>query len=133
MYRQKSPVSASLCFLAVCIVLTSFLTACSGSGGDAPGNSVDPNSMPAGTGGIAFQVVWQPPSSGSQPLSALFFNSCVDYGKQRPPLRVCGERRICFTVLWSVVGSSPRVRGTRLEECPDRHKIRFIPACAGNA
>jgi hypothetical protein len=84
MYRQKSPVYASLCLLAMCIVLTSFFPACSGSGGDAPnsGNSGGPTAMPAGTGGITFQVVWQPPSSrsNSQILMTAAFNSCVDYG-----------------------------------------------------
>jgi len=83
MYQQKSTVSASLCFLAMCIVLTSFLTACSGSGGDAQysGNSGDPTPMPAGTGGITFQVVWPPSSSGSkQLLIAAAFDSCVDHG-----------------------------------------------------
>jgi len=85
MYQQKSSVSASLYFLAMSIVLTSFLTACSGSGGGAPqnqGNSVDPSTLPPGTGGITFQVSWQPPlsSSNSQRLMAAAFNSCVDYG-----------------------------------------------------
>ena len=47
--------------------------------------------------------------------------------------RVCGERG------WKVGranlfhGSSPRVRGTRLEIIPALAHCRFIPACAGNA
>lgn len=81
MYRQRSSVSASLCFLAICIVLTSFFPACSGSGGDAPnsGSSVGPTAMPAGTGGITFQIAWQQ-SSARQILMAAAFNSCVDHG-----------------------------------------------------
>ncbi len=84
MYRQKSPVSASLCLLAMCIVLTGLLSACSGSGGGGapqnPGNSIDPSTLPAGTGGISFQVVFQQPSSGLQAhMLTPAFNSCVDY------------------------------------------------------
>jgi hypothetical protein len=94
MYRQKSPVYASLCLLAICIVLVlaSFLTACSSSGGDVQysgnpvssgdtGSSGDPNAMPPGTGSITFGVVWQQPSSGSNVhMLTPAFNSCVDYG-----------------------------------------------------
>ena len=83
MYRQKSPVYASFYLLAMCIVLTGFFSACSGSGGDAQNavNSVDPNTMSPGTGGISFQLVMQHPSSGLKaPELTPAFNSCVDYG-----------------------------------------------------
>jgi len=82
MYRQKSPVYSSVCHLAMCIVLTSFFSACSGSGGDAQssGNLGNPDAMPPGTGGISFQLVWQHPSSSSKTRNlAPAFNSCVDY------------------------------------------------------
>jgi len=82
MYRQKSPVYASLCLLAMCIVLTSFFPACSGSGGNASNsdNSGGPAAMPAGTGSISFQVVMQQPGSHSKALLTPGFNACVDYG-----------------------------------------------------
>ena len=32
-----------------------------------------------------------------------------------------------------LIGSSPRVRGTRPKTCPCHARIRFIPACAGNS
>ena len=46
--------------------------------------------------------------------------------------RVCGERNTRSYVAGSIVGSSPRVRGTgaRRWGWPSAH--RFIPACAGN-
>ena len=47
--------------------------------------------------------------------------------------RVCGERgpgANCFVLLR---GSSPRVRGTRPLELSRLHRVRIIPACAGNA
>jgi len=47
--------------------------------------------------------------------------------------RVCGER-LCAVVLPFVqIGSSPRVRGTRIRSCRRSFHPRFIPACAGNA
>ena len=82
MNRQKPPVSASLCLLAICIALTGFISACSSSGGGAPqyqGNSVDPSTLPPGTGAITFQIAWQQ-SSSRQILMAAAFNSCVDHG-----------------------------------------------------
>ena len=47
--------------------------------------------------------------------------------------RVCGERMTCHMVGSANLGSSPRVRGTRVYECPCDRQARFIPACAGNA
>ncbi len=47
--------------------------------------------------------------------------------------RVCGERFVGVPLNASILGSSPRVRGTPI---PQRHRFsqrRFIPACAGNA
>ncbi len=86
MYLQKSPVYASLCLLALCIVLTSFFSACSSSGGNAqdPGNAVSTgnsggtNTLPSGTGGISFQVVMQPKSGSQAHKLTPAFNSCVD-------------------------------------------------------
>ncbi len=85
MNRQKSPVSASLCLLLMCIALTSLFSACSNSGGDVQysgnsGNAGDPNAV-SGTGSITFQTVFQQPSSGSNVhMLTPAFNSCVDYG-----------------------------------------------------
>ena len=81
MYRQKSPVYTSLCFLAICIVLSSFFSACSGSGSNAQnsGNSGDTNALPPGTGGISFQLVMQPASGSGAHILTPAFNSCADY------------------------------------------------------
>ena len=47
--------------------------------------------------------------------------------------RVCGERFKRVIVLFVVLGSAPRVRGTRLLGQPPPPAPRFSPACAGNA
>ena len=47
--------------------------------------------------------------------------------------RVCGERRYCSPACAEAAGSSPRVRGTHHGAADERHRDRFIPACAGNA
>ena len=46
--------------------------------------------------------------------------------------RVCGEHLLAMRLLLSLVGSSPRVRGTLLSPDLSRLLSRFIPACAGN-
>ncbi len=52
-----------------------------------------------------------------------------------PPVhpRVCGERYDLPPPLGTGDGSSPRVRGTHLCRLAGGQRIRFIPACAGNA
>ena len=47
--------------------------------------------------------------------------------------RVCGERATTQQFISQMGGSSPRVRGTRLEAHRILGLARFIPACAGNA
>ncbi len=47
--------------------------------------------------------------------------------------RACGERLLVERHECMEFGSSPRVRGTRVREHPQRNVIRFIPARAGNA
>ena len=47
--------------------------------------------------------------------------------------RVCGELRRVFVCSMSDLGSSPRVRGTRLPAHRGEDGRRFIPACAGNS
>ena len=47
--------------------------------------------------------------------------------------RVCGELLSCHTGRYVVVGSSPRVWGTRRSGPPFRESVRFIPACVGNS
>ncbi len=47
--------------------------------------------------------------------------------------RVCVERPIWAPFYTTSTGSSPRVRGTLLLDRDQAYKIRFIPACAGNA
>ncbi len=54
-------------------------------------------------------------------------------GLQRPDHpRVCGEHRMQQAGIKGVIGSSPRVRGTRVDDLPDCLPRRIIPACAGN-
>ena len=47
--------------------------------------------------------------------------------------RVCGELRPRVCLICSMIGSSPRVRGTRGCRLPAAAEGRFIPACAGNS
>ena len=47
--------------------------------------------------------------------------------------RVCGERRPGSSRPRASAGSSPRVRGTPLSCTARAGRMRFIPACAGNA
>src|ERR1700726_2440527 len=47
--------------------------------------------------------------------------------------RACGERKNAMTLLMVETGSSPRMRGTRVEAHDDPIGNRFIPAHAGNA
>ena len=44
-----------------------------------------------------------------------------------------GERSTSVHVFVIASGSSPHARGTRRGRGQERHRIRFIPACAGNA
>jgi len=46
--------------------------------------------------------------------------------------RVCGEHAWKHYYGNATIGSSPRVRGTRLKDSEDLCPYRFIPACAGN-
>ena len=46
--------------------------------------------------------------------------------------RVCGEHSPDGLIAARNEGSSPRVRGTRLANCPDSFGKGIIPACAGN-
>ena len=46
---------------------------------------------------------------------------------------VCGELSSCAALVAAMVGSSPRVRGTRVAEHRPPAGERFIPACAGNS
>jgi len=47
--------------------------------------------------------------------------------------RACGERFKIWPIWVSRIGSSPRVRGTRLNRSANQFRARFIPARAGNA
>ena len=46
---------------------------------------------------------------------------------------MCGERSARDAAIRRADGSSPRVRGTRRHTVDRPNKVRFIPACAGNA
>ena len=47
--------------------------------------------------------------------------------------RVCGERNLASAAGGKEYGSSPRVRGTHYYAVRRISRVRFIPACAGNA
>ena len=57
---------------------------------------------------------------------------------QRPPRqmpvhpRACGEHAVGWCALMNATGSSPRMRGTQLEQIAGFRGARFIPAHAGN-
>jgi hypothetical protein len=72
---------ASLWFFAICIVLTSFFSACSGGSTQQSADTGDTSvAMPAGTGGVVFRLVWeQTPGSGAKALFTPPFNACVDH------------------------------------------------------
>ena len=55
---------------------------------------------------------------------------CVIFATVHP--RLCGEHATAATGVPSGYGSSPPVRGTRLEMSQRQIIVRFIPACAGN-
>jgi hypothetical protein len=83
MSRTMKPNYVSLWFVAICIVLTVLFSACSGGSGQQStntGDTGDTNTMPPGTGGVSFRLVWQQsPLSGAKALFAPPFNVCVDY------------------------------------------------------
>ena len=95
-----------------------------------------------------------PPRCGSSPrvrgtrvvcisrmVQRRFIPACAGNApRQGPPIwrltvhpRVCGERGIVVGRARTAVGSSPRVRGTHQRLGRLVLRIRFIPACAGNA
>ena len=47
--------------------------------------------------------------------------------------RACGELAICAPACIAVIGSSPRLRGTLLDDARRDRQARFIPAPAGNS
>ncbi len=63
--------------------------------------------------------------------NACFGSSAVRCTPDHP--RACGERDFQKNVELLSCGSSPRLRGTRLEPCRERPAQRIIPAPAGNA
>jgi hypothetical protein len=72
---------ASLWFLAICFVVAISISACSSSGGggspEQPSN--DTGTMPPGTGGVSFRLVWQQsPLSGAKAQFTPPFDACVD-------------------------------------------------------
>ncbi len=73
---------------------------------------------------------------GERFIPACAGNARRAHGALRPATvhpRVCGERRSPTLNGAYRVGSSPRVRGTRLRSRHPEARVRFIPACAGNA
>ena len=59
--------------------------------------------------------------------------SCILFFTGPVHPRVCGEREGKCRSIGGIIGSSPRVRGTRDHPVPEYPRWRFIPACAGNA
>ncbi len=95
----------------------------------------------AGGGGSSPRVRGTPFCALSNGMAPRFIPACAG-NATRPPLfvfnrpvhpRVCGERTKRRILPNKSCGSSPRVRGTRIHADAGAHRIRFIPACAGNA
>ncbi len=80
---------------------------------DQRADTVDRRFIPACAGNAAASEVW---------ISKLSVHP-----------RVCGERELPERYVRREDGSSPRVRGTLVEQVGDLLAGRFIPACAGNA
>ena len=62
--------------------------------------------------------------------NTISFNENGFYDRDHP--RVCGEHRIAQAVIGTILGSSPRVRGTPWYFLTNVAFRRIIPACAGN-
>ena len=84
--------------------------------------------------GTPWRLCWHSPPTRFIPAPA---------GNAAPPMpahriepvhpRACGERHLLLGVAQDLVGSSPRLRGTRLAAAAQPARRRFIPAPAGNA
>ena len=80
-------------------------------------------------------------TAASLALRLRFIPACAGNAGLRQPAqaswtvhpRVCGERASGADTNDYVNGSSPRVRGTLIRHSRIVPKVRFIPACAGNA
>ncbi len=90
--------------------------------------------------GSSPRVRGTPPRQPAAPQSRRFIPACAGNTPPRPPAapatavhpRVCGEHTRRTRMPNSLVGSSPRVRGTRDVGHQEVQHARFIPACAGN-
>ena len=101
-------------------------TSSSGSG-SAIGSSPRVRGTPSGIRSWMGRGRFIPACAGNAPTTS--------YRARSAPVhpRVCGERFHDSTTNPTLIGSSPRVRGTRRGEAGLLVGGRFIPACAGNA
>ena len=105
-----------------------------GERGGSSGNS-------ATTGGSSPRVRGTQLAAGLVPVRPRFIPACAGNARARAASarsaavhpRVCGERVIRQFEADQMIGSSPRVRGTRCATPCSATRRRFIPACAGNA
>ncbi len=81
----------------------------------------------------------QIPATGSPPAprfipacagNTTIFCRCFAWQAVHP--RMCGEHTSMYSPGTGMVGSSPHVRGTLIDEVFSHQNSRFIPACAGN-
>ena len=92
-----------------------------------PGSSPRVRGTPSGRNGLGGEARFIPACAGNAAASR------VPFGAAPVHPRVCGERLNAQQVNVGEVGSSPRVRGTPSANAVERGRVRFIPACAGNA
>ena len=92
-------------------------------------------------GGSSPRVRGTPRAADRLPGIHRFIPACAGNATNRPSRssgttvhpRVCGERQRRDCRQTGCAGSSPRVRGTHIEDSAKGKGRRFIPACAGNA
>ena len=96
-------------------------------------SELSPGSSPRVRGTLAAMVKsvvpnrFIPACAGNAPASPCSGKCCPVHP------RVCGERAESQRPPRAFIGSSPRVRGTLIDDMADEMEDRFIPACAGNA
>ena len=130
-----------------------FIPACAGNGPSAPSGLPACPVHPRVCGERTPKVMRETNRPGSSPRvrgtvvglnasgdAVRFIPACAGNGfrvahpTSRVPVhpRVCGERRLFLRFALYSLGSSPRVRGTVLDDRDTWGRGRFIPACAGN-
>ncbi len=116
------------------------LTPRAGSSPRVRGTGLAGNGYNRGFSGSSPRVRGTVPRGSRAPVARRFIPACAGNRSRwwRAPAatpvhpRVCGEQTLDDGTVVEASGSSPRVRGTGLEQLPAEVADRFIPACAGN-